>query len=396
MSTYTNTLWSWPDIRVRAARAVSFGTLAWRMVVDAPAKSLGTLMGVVVSVFLMVQQQSMLISILGRVTSFVEQTGVDIWITSQATEGTDATGTLPASLVGVAAGTRGVAWASPIVGGFGRVTRPDGVLESVKIVGVEAPRYAGLPTQLAVGTRHDGLRGPARLFLNWKDRPAFAAAQVGDRVEINGYGLTVSGFFKGVDPHSPFYYVFTNLDDARAVVSMPADRTTFVAVGTAPGVPTNKVRDALAKRMPAAMVLTRDELRALEKRYFLIRTPVGVLFSLGTVVAALIGAVIVAVTLYARAVDQLREYGTLMAIGATHGQLLSLLLWQAWCFSGAGFVIGMSLFQVVRMHLPELNMTAPPSLILQVLLASWISCTAASLLAIRRVLASDPAVSFRG
>jgi len=396
MSTYTNSLWSWPDVRVRASRAASFGELAWRMVVDAPAKSLGTLMGVVVSVFLMAQQQSMLISILGRVTSFVEQTGVDIWITSQATESTDATGTVPASMVGVAAGTRGVAWASPIVSGFGRVTRPDGVLESVKIVGVEAPRYAGLPRQLADGSRTDGMRGPARLFLNWKDRPAFAAAEVGDRIEINGQGLTVSGFFKGVDPHSPFYYVFMNVDDARAIVSMPADRVSFVAVGIAPDVSVQEVRGALASRMPEATVLTRAELRALEKRYFLVRTPVGVLFSLGTVVAALIGAVIVAVTLYARAVDQLREYGTLMAIGATHRQLLALLLWQAWCFSGVGFVIGMSLFQIVRMHLPELSMTAPPSLILQVLFASWLSCTAASLMAIRRVLASDPAVSFRG
>lgn len=396
MSTYSLTRSSWMDVRLRAARAAAFGELAWRMVVDAPAKSLGTLVGVIVSVFLMAQQQSMLISILGRVTSFVEQTGVDIWITSQATESTDATGTVPASLVAVAAGTRGVAWAAPVVSGFGRVTRPDGVLESVKVIGVEAPRYAGLPMGLAEGTRRDGLRGPARVFLNWKDRPAFAAAQVGDRVEINGLGLTVAGFFRGVDPHSPFYYVFTNLDDARAVVSMPADRTSFVAVGTAPGASRDAVRVALAKRMPNATVLTRDQFRALEKRYFLIRTPVGVLFGLGTVVAALIGAVIVAVTLYARAVDQLREYGTLMAIGATHRQLLALLLWQAWCFCGVGFVIGMLLFQIVRMHLPELNMSAPPSLILQVATASWLSCTAASLLAIRRVLASDPAVTFRG
>ncbi len=45
------------------------GSLALRMLFDAPYKSLGTLVGVVISVFLMAQQASILIGILGRVTS---------------------------------------------------------------------------------------------------------------------------------------------------------------------------------------------------------------------------------------------------------------------------------------------------------------------------------------
>lgn len=57
------------------------------------------------------EQGSLLIGILGRVTSFVDNSGVDIWVTSLATESTDATGSLPARKVAAVAGRR--EWRGP-------------------------------------------------------------------------------------------------------------------------------------------------------------------------------------------------------------------------------------------------------------------------------------------
>jgi putative ABC transport system permease protein len=378
-----------------AGGPLRLGSLALRMLFDSPYKSLGTLIGVLISVFLMAQQASMLIGILGRVTSFVDASGVDIWITSLATEATDATGSLPASKVGAAAGTPGVAWAAPVVQGQGKVTRPDGVQENVKVLGVEPPRYAGLPQTLAPGTTAEALRGSGRIFLNWNDRPTFAAAEPGDRIEINGRAGTVAGFFQGVNPHNPFYYVFANIDDARALSDFPQDRVTYVAVGVAPGERVETVQARLEARIPDVLVKTRAELRAMEKRFFLVRTPVGVLFGLGTVVAALIGAAIVAVTLYSTAVDRARDYGTLKAIGARQRQILELLLFQAWIFFATGYVVGMIAFLLVRFHFPELAMATPPRLVAGVAAAAFTSCTLASLVAVRRVLLFDPAIVFR-
>ena len=376
-------------------RWTRLGDLALRMLFDSPYKSLGTLVGVIISVFLMAQQASLLIGILGRVTSFVDASGVDIWITSLATESTDATGSVPASKVGVAAGTPGVAWAAPVVQGQGKVTRPDGVQENVKVLGVEPPRYAGLPRTLGPGTTPQALRGSGRIFLNWNDRPTFADARPGDRIEINGRAGVVSGFFEGVNPHNPFYYVFANIDDARALTGFAQDRVTYIAVGIMPGERVQDVQARLQARVPEVLVKTRAELRDMEKRFFLVRTPVGVLFGLGTVVAALIGAAIVAVTLYSTAVDRARDYGTLKAIGAQQRQILQLLLLQAWLFCLAGYLIGMFAFFMVKVHFSELAMAAPPRLVLQVAAAALVSCTLASLVAVRRVLRFDPAIVFR-
>lgn len=380
----------------RAADPLRLIGLAVRMLFDAPFKSLGTLVGVTVSVFLMAQQSSLLIGILGRVTSFVRSSDVDVWIMSVATESTDATDTIPASRLAAAASTSGVAWAAPVVQGVGRVTRPDGVREFVKVLGVEAPRYAGLPRTLSPGTTWDSLRAPRRILLNWNDRPTFASAEIGDRIEIDGQAAIVNGFFQGMDPHSPYYYVFANIDDARAFTSFPQDRLTFVAVGAAPGVPVSALKARLEERIPDVLVRTREEMSGMEERYFLVRTPVGLVFGMGSVVAALIGAAIVAVTLYSSAIDRARDYGTLKAIGARQRDILSLLLVQAWLFFAAGFVVGIGAFLIVRAHLPQLPMVTPPRLFVGVAASALISCTVASLAAIRRVLSVDPAIVFRG
>lgn len=369
--------------------------LAVRMLLDAPLKSLGTLVGVIVSVFLMAQQMSMLIGILGRVAAFSDNTDADLWITSLATEGMDATDSIPAARVSEAAGTRGIAWAAPFIQGFGRVTRPDGVRELVKVLGVEAPRYAGLPRALSAEARM-AFRAPSRILLNLNDRPTFGGAVPGDRIEIDGQTGVVAGFFEGMDPHSPYYYVYANLDDARAFTDFPMDRITFVAVGVAPGEDVDVVKHRLKTRLPDVMVIRRDELREIEIRYFLARSPVGLVFGLGTAVAALIGAAIVAVTLYSTVTDRVRDYGTLKAIGARRADLLQLLLAQAWIFFAAGYGTGIFAFLLLRKLLPQLPLAAPPELLLGVAAAALISCTMASFAAIRRVLTLDPAIVFRG
>jgi len=370
--------------------------LALRMLFDAKAKSLGTLIGVIVSVFLMLQQTSLLLGILARVSGFAESADVDIWIASPATESSDATDTIPANRVGAAAGTQGVAWAAPIVQGIGRVTRPDGVREFVKVLGVEAPRYAGLPNSLAKGTTPASLRASDHIFMNQNDRPTFGGAQVGDRIEVNGHGGIVAGFFDGLDPHSPYYYLYANIDDARGMTGFPQDRVTYIAIGLRPGERSSEVKRRLAVRIPDVSIFTREEFRDAEIRYFLARNPVGIVFGMGTVVAALIGAAIVAVTLFSTVVDRTRDYGVLKAIGARRRDLLELLFVQAWVFAGVGYLVGSSAFFAIRHAYPNLPMKTTPGMLAGVAAAALLSCTLASLAAVRRVLALDPAVVFKG
>jgi len=371
--------------------------VAARMLMDVPLKSLGTLIGVVVSVFLMMQQMSLLVGIRGRVASFADRNDVDLWIASAATESIDATGSLPERSVSAAASTRGVAWAAPVIQGRGEVTRVDGVKQLVRLFGVEAPRYAGLPRSFAPGTAAGDLRAPGRVFLNSSDRSSFGFPRPGDRIEISGREAIIAGFVESLDPHSPYYYMFANLDDARSYTDFPFDRVTFVAVGVEPGERPETVRARLERRLPDVLVVTKADLHEMELLYFERRSPVGVVFGMGTVVAALIGAGIVAVTLYSSVLDRLREFGTLKALGASRRDLYQLLASQAGLFSAAGYPIGLAAFYVAR-HLagPQVSMAAPAWLLVSVAAITVGVCAGASAIAIRRVLQIEPAVVFRG
>jgi putative ABC transport system permease protein len=369
--------------------------LAVRLMLDAPFKSLATLTGVVVSAFLMLQQLSTFLGFLGRVTSFIDASGVDIWIASEVTESVDATDSLPANRVAAAAGTPGVAWAEPIVRGLGKVSRPDGLRQPALVTGLQPPRYAGLPRELAPGTSPASLRATARVLMNWDDRPSFADAQPGDRIEIDGRTAVVAGFFTGIHPHAPYYSLYANIDDARSLTGFPQDRVTFVVAGLEPGAELADVITRLAARIPAARIFSRQQFHDADIRYFVARTPVGVVFGMVVAIAAFIGGAIVAVTLYSTVVDRTRDYGMMKSIGARRRDLVQLILTQAWLFALSGYGVGVLLFLATRALATSLTMKVTPALLAGVALASFLSCTLASLAALIRVLKLDPAIVFK-
>jgi putative ABC transport system permease protein len=231
--------------------------------------------------------------------------------------------------------------------------------------------------------------------MNATDRPTFAAARLGDRVEVNGRAGVVAGFFEGMDPHSPYYYFYANIDDARGMTDFPQDRVTFIAVGVEPGERIEEVQRRLSARIADVTVFSREGLHDAEIRYFLARNPVGIVFGMGTAIAALIGAAIVAVTLYSTVIDRTRDYGMLKAIGARRRDLLQLLVAQAWLLALVGFAIGSAGFFLLRHAFPNLPMKATPGMIAGVGLTTVASCTLASIAAVRRVLSLDAAIVFR-
>jgi putative ABC transport system permease protein len=365
--------------------------VALRMLLDQPSKSLGTVLGVVVSTFLMAQQLSTFLGILARVAAFVDGTGVDVWITSSTTVDTDITESVPMHYRAAAMSTDGVAWASPVIQGMSRATRPDGARELVKVVGVEAPRFAGLPA-----SRSGELAGPSRVLVNVSDRPLYGGLQQGERLEIGGRTLIVAGFFEGVDPHGNYSYMFANAADARALLGLDQERATFLAVNVEPGRDPDRVADALRARIPEAKIFTRAEFREAVIAHFLARTPVGVVFGMGAFVASLAGSLIVGVTLFSSVVDRTRDFATLMAIGATRAALLRVLLAQALLFFAVGASLGLLVFALVKAHVTSAPMLAPLWMLSAVVLGSLLSCLGASLAAVRRVFAIDPAIVFKG
>ena len=74
----------------------------------------------------------------------------------------------------------------------------------------------------------------------------------------------------------------------------------------------------------------------------------GIAFSFGTLIvfALISGFIIIGLTLYSAAIDRIKDYGTLKAIGATNGYIRKLILMQATLYAIVGFLIGLSLIHI--------------------------------------------------
>jgi putative ABC transport system permease protein len=121
--------------------------------------------------------------------------------------------------------------------------------------------------------------------------------------------------------------------------------------------------------------------------------------SIGTSVgmAVFCGFAIVSLTMFSAVVDHVREFGTLKAIGATNTDLAKLLLAQAVTCAVVGTAIGeaMAVQMTLVMRNAENPLAIPPWLMAVTVLAMTFICVMASIMALMRVRAIEPAMVFR-
>ena len=68
---------------------------------------------------------------------------------------------------------------------------------------------------------------------------------------------------------------------------------------------------------------------------------------------------------------------------------------QAWSFAVTGYLVGLGCFLLAREGLSSLRMLLTPQILVGVAIVSFVTCTLASIVAMRRVLTLDPASVFR-
>ena len=112
----------------------------------------------------------------------------------------------------------------------------------------------------------------------------------------------------------------------------------------------------------------------------------------------LVGVVIVAQTLYTSAVENIRQFGTVKAIGGSNWDIYKILGEQALIAAVLGFALGAGASYAVRPAMASLHLTVllTPEFSGVVFVGTVAMCLAAALFSFRRVALIDPALVFRG
>ena len=177
---------------------------------------------------------------------------------------------------------------------------------------------------------------------------------------------------------------------------MPSDELSFVLVDVAEGADVARVKADLERRVPSAMVLARDEFHDLIT-YTLLSQQLGITFGVSTLFGLVIGFVIVLLSMYSAVLDNLRELGTLKAIGFSNLDLMRMLVVQAIVYALIGSVLGLGLVAGAAegIRSANLSLVIPSTLVMITPVAMVVLCVAASFLAFYRAARLEPGIVFR-
>ena len=181
----------------------------------------------------------------------------------------------------------------------------------------------------------------------------------------------------------------------EGAAAMPVE---FGIVKLRPGEDPARARQSLQAALPGDVrVLTKPQLVAFERDFQADVSSAGPIFWLGTLVGFVVGMLISYQIIYTDLSDQLPQYATLKGMGYETGYLVRIVIEQAALSALAGYLPAWLLCLVVyraigAMTLLPLRMTLPLTLISLGLTLGM--CLLSATLAIRRVIAADPAEVF--
>lgn len=145
------------------------------------------------------------------------------------------------------------------------------------------------------------------------------------------------------------------------------------------------------------IVLTKEEFINHEKHYWLSRTAIGFVFTLGTIMGFIVGTVIVYQILYTDVADHLPEYATLKAMGYADSYLLTVVFQEAIILACIGFLPGLSIS--LFMYANAARATGLPILMTAaragtVLILTILMCCLSGSVAVGKLRSADPADIF--
>jgi putative ABC transport system permease protein len=359
------------------------------------ATTAGSVLGVVAIIFLVGQQLSILFGLLTYMSVLVDNSGADIWVSTKNTQNANSGGSLPMAYVERIRGLGEIEWVEPIVTTGGLYRLAGGRYQGVQIVGLTRPEITGGPWRFHEGAIEVLLDREA-VTVDRTDLDVLGNPELGSVSEISGKRVRIGGITQSIRGFEGSL-VFTNIDKARELGSVPPDRCSNILVKVRPG---ETVADIVAEMrgiLPNTEIMSASDLSRSTRVYYLSNTGIGGSIGFSTLVGTLVGIVIITLTMYTTVLNRQKDFAVLRALGARKRDIAVCIFFQALIIAVVGLILGflllaLFLYGTLDSSLPTyMPFWVPP------LHASFtvLLCLAASLLAMRRAVKIEPATAFR-
>jgi putative ABC transport system permease protein len=368
---------------------------AFKLLIHDWTSTAGAVLGVVAMVFLVGQQLSSMFGLFTYMSVLVDHSGADLWVITKNVAYADAIGDIPVRYLERLSGLKEIEWAEPVLIGAGLYRKPGGQFEPVRVVGVSRPGNVLGPWAFFKGSNRDLLDLEA-ITVDRLDLAKLGYPKIGTTTEINNVRVHVAAITDGIQGFSGTL-VFAPFEKVRDIAVTPPGRCSAILVKLKPDADRKAIAGRIAAMLPNAEVISSSALSTRTRMYYIKNTGIGFSFGFSTMVGALVGLVIIILTLYASVLNRLGDFAIMRAIGGRRRDILVVVFCQAFFIGLIGIVVG---FLFLAMFLNATRGAGVPSYLpLWVpavhALMTMVFCLAGSLLAMRRAIQAEPASVFR-
>ena len=298
----------------------------------------------------------------------------------------------------------GVAGVTPLYGSWQRFFWKDPQGDNSYLVQVFAFDPDHPPFLLSeVKAQSNRLKQADAVLVDRRARPFLGMGGDARETELNGRKVNIVGSFAlGPDFMASGTVMMSDRSFAGFVAGSPDNLAAlpveFGVVKLQPGADAAAVQRAIAAALPAeARVLSKTELIDFERSFQADLSSAGPIFWMGTFVGFIVGMLISYQIIYTDLSDQLPQYATLKGMGFRTGYLMRIVFEQAALSALVAYVPAWLLTVFLYWAIGNLALL-PMQMTLQLTLLSFGltlgMCLLSAGLAVRRVIAADPAEVF--
>jgi putative ABC transport system permease protein len=367
------------------------------------AKFLGLVFGIAFSTMLMSNQISIFAGLMSRTASqILDVREADIWVMDPRVEYVDEIEPMTDTQLGRVRGVEGVEWAVPFYKGLTVAHTREGMLQQVILLGVDDATLVGVTPNMVLGSV-ENLKQPDAMIIDragfefmWPGEPH----ALGKVIELNDRRAVIVGISEASAPFTTFPVVYTKYSSAMNYIGRMRKQMSFVLVHARP----DQDKNALARRITAKTglkALTWQDFAAATIGYYIKRTGIPVNFGITVALGFIVGAAVVGQTFYIFVLENLRQFGSLKAMGVSNLTILRMVLLQAFVVASVGYAIGIGLCAGFFEFTSRVSINLRGfELLWQVAAgtagAVLVIIVIASLASIRKVMVVDPAIVFKG
>jgi putative ABC transport system permease protein len=383
--------------------------IALKMLTGDRAKYLGLIFGVTFATLLMAQQLSIFVGIMKRTGSqILDVRDADIWVMDNKVRYIDEVPGMPDTELHRVRGVPGVKWAVRMYKGQVRARLADGNFRAVVLFGLDDATLVGAPQEMIAGKIGD-LRRPDAVIVDkagyeylWPEEVDSIKTEgylLGKTFEMNDHRCVLVGVCKASPPFTTLPVLYTAYSQTTWYVPRERDTMSFVLVKPEDGLDPQEVCDRIHEQT-GRMALTRDQFFWKTIVYFLSSTGIPVNFGITIFLGFFVGVAIAGQTFYLFTVENLRQFGSLKAMGLSNVRIVGMILLQALVVGVIGYALGVGLTSIYFMITNQRTQLAGLNMIWEVMTGTAAAVlfivVLASLVSIRKVLVLEPAVVFRG